>query len=454
MLRFSLLSSLYILIAFLLFSSCINKKEKSNQAIAENAIDSLAMSDMQLADTTPIDTLVVEVRKPIAIPQKPLEVVKIEDYGVAAEVNRGMLPFYHALTNSHNLNRPIRIAFLGDSFIEGDILTADFRAMLQKQFGGCGVGFVPITSETNGFRPTVTHNFDGWSTYAYTDKDKSRQDKRKIGLTGSYFEPTSNASVQLRGVKRYASRLDTCDQVTFFLKSQSPIELGVKINGGNESDILLAQSSRLQAKSVNGRIGTLDLEVEKGDSTTTFYGVAMDGKDGVVVDNYSMRGSTGLFLCTVPYSFMEEFNAVRPYDLIVLQYGLNVLSNNSTDYKGYEQRMITAVERLKKGFPQAGILVMSIGDRAFKDQNTQQMFTASESINALLQSQRNIAKSAGVAFWNVFEVMGGDGGIDNMVNSTPALANKDYTHINFQGGRFIAKQLYNALIDGMHQSNL
>ena len=146
MLRFSLLSSLYILIAFLLFSSCINKKEKSNQAIAENAIDSLAMSDMQLADTTPIDTLVVEVRKPIAIPQKPLEVVKIEDYGVAAEVNRGMLPFYHALTNSHNLNRPIRIAFLGDSFIEGDILTADFRAMLQKQSGGCGVGFVPISS--------------------------------------------------------------------------------------------------------------------------------------------------------------------------------------------------------------------------------------------------------------------------------------------------------------------
>lgn len=452
--RFTSSLLLYTLVILSLFSSCINKKEKQTLSSIQSEENSLAINDTIPADTLHADTIVAEVRKPITKPQKPTEVVKIEDYGEFAAENRGMLPFYRALSNSHNLDRPVRIAFLGDSFIEGDILTADFRAVLQKQFGGCGVGFIPITSETNGFRPTVTHNFDGWNTFSYTDKDKSGQDKRKIGLTGSYFEPTTNASIQLRGVKKYASRLDTCDQVTFFLKNQSPIELGVKINGGSEADIQLAQSSRLQAKSVNGRIGKFDLEVEKSDSTTTFYGVAMDGKDGIVVDNYSMRGATGLFLCTVPFSFMEEFNAVRPYDLIVLQYGLNVLSNNSTNYKAYEQKMITAVERLKKGFPQAGILVMSIGDRAFKDQNTQQMFTAAESINALLQSQRNIAKSSGVAFWNVFEVMGGDGGIDNMVNSTPALANKDYTHINFIGGRFLAKQLYNALIDGMYQSNL
>ena len=263
--RFSSLFMLYTLIVLSLFSSCVNKRGNHNQAATDNTTDTLLISDPLLLDTAHIDTLVLQEKKPIPKPHKPGAVVKIEDFGELSEQNRGMLPFYRALSNSHNQSRPVRIAFLGDSFIEGDILTADFRAVLQKQFGGCGVGFIPITSETNGFRPTVTHSLDGWNTYAYTDKDKSRQDKRKIGLTGSYYEPTTNASVQLRGVKKYASRLDTCDQVTFFLKNQSPIELGVKINGGNESDIQLAQSNRLQAKSVNGRIGKVDLEVEKSE---------------------------------------------------------------------------------------------------------------------------------------------------------------------------------------------
>ena len=221
----------FVLLALCLLSSCTNKKDKINQQPAQSEVDSMVVSDTLNVDTHQKDTFVLTERKPIAKPQKPTSVVTIEDYGGLTEEDRGMMPFYRALSNIHNLNRPVRIAFLGDSFIEGDILTADLRAILQKQFGGCGVGFIPITSETSGFRPTVTHNFDGWNTYAYTDKDKSRQDKRKIGLTGSYYEPHANASMQLRGVKKYASRLDTCDLVTFFLKTKTPIELEVKING-------------------------------------------------------------------------------------------------------------------------------------------------------------------------------------------------------------------------------
>ena len=44
----------------------------------------------------------------------------------------------------------VRKAVFGDSFIEADIFTADLREMLQKRFGGCGVGFVTITSMTSG----------------------------------------------------------------------------------------------------------------------------------------------------------------------------------------------------------------------------------------------------------------------------------------------------------------
>ena len=72
-------------------------------------------------------------------------------------------------------------------FIEADIFTADLREMLQKQFGGCGVGFVTITSMTSGYRPTVRHTFGGWSSHAVTDSIYF--DKKKQGISGHYFVP-------------------------------------------------------------------------------------------------------------------------------------------------------------------------------------------------------------------------------------------------------------------------
>ena len=86
----------------------------------------------------------------------------IEDY--SDSTLRGMTPFYRALDELAAKPRPVRIAYFGDSFIEADILTADLRAMLQERYGGCGVGFVTITSPVNGYRPTVRHSFGGWQS--------------------------------------------------------------------------------------------------------------------------------------------------------------------------------------------------------------------------------------------------------------------------------------------------
>lgn len=108
----------------------------------------------------------------------------------------------------------VRIAVFGDSFIEADIFTADLREMLQKRFGGCGVGFVTITSMTSGYRPTVRHSFGGWSSHAVTDSVYF--DKKKQGISGHYFVPRERAYVELRGQNKYASLLDTCQIASIF----------------------------------------------------------------------------------------------------------------------------------------------------------------------------------------------------------------------------------------------
>ena len=110
-----------------------------------------------------------------------------------------MASFFEALdrtSSSHpDHDGLVRIAVFGDSFIEADIFTADLREMLQKRFGGCGVGFVTITSMTSGYRPTVRHTFEGWSSHAVTDSVYF--DRRKQGISGHYFIPGKNAYVEL-----------------------------------------------------------------------------------------------------------------------------------------------------------------------------------------------------------------------------------------------------------------
>ena len=132
----------------------------------------------------------------------------------------GWLLFYEALNrisssdSDDSDDKQVRIAVFGDSFIEADIFTADLREMLQKQFGGCGVGFVTITSMTSGYRPTVRHTFGGWSSHSSNDSvgfDKIQQD-----ISGHYFFPREGAYVQLKGQSKYASRLDTCEVSTFY----------------------------------------------------------------------------------------------------------------------------------------------------------------------------------------------------------------------------------------------
>lgn len=72
-------------------------------------------------------------------------------------------------------------------------------------------------------------------------------------------------------------------------------------------------------------------------------------------------------------------------------------------------------------------------------------------IKNLVRYQQNLAADEAVAFWNMFEAMGGEGSMADMVHAKPSLVNYDYTHINFRGGKHLAGLLYESLIYGKEQ---
>ena len=71
----------------------------------------------------------------------------------------------------------------------------------------------------------------------------------------------------------------------------------------------------------------------------------------VAVDNFSVRGSSGLHLRSIPLKTLKAFQRVRPYDLIVLQYGLNVATERGVNYESYKKGMLAVIAHLKELFP-------------------------------------------------------------------------------------------------------
>ena len=405
-----------------------------------------------LADVRPLPPLQSDTFSAILPPPKPIFVdtcppgmTCIEDYGDST--GRGMENFYRALDEA--TRRPVRIAWFGDSFVEGDILTADLRAHLQERYGGCGVGYVDITSPITYFRRTVYHAFGGWESHAWTDSigfDRSRQ-----GLSGRYFEPLPGAYVELRGRSDHAPRLDTCRRAGILFANGSPLHLAVRLNGEKTLKRAFAPSDRLQMAVVEGHLGRVRWMVEHADTATIFYGLFMDDVRGIALDNLSLRGSSGLSIRTISEETLHAFGEVRPYDLIVLQYGLNVATDYGRDYSRYAEGMSTAISRLKAAFPKASLLLIGVGDRDHRDEEGR--VRTMPGIKHLVAWQQRLAADNGIAFWNLFEAMGGEGSMARLAEENPPMANRDYAHINFLGGKHLADLLYEALSHGKEQSD-
>ena len=396
-----------------------------------------------LCDSDSLELL--PVVKPVFVDTCKTGMVCIEDY--SDSTMRGMSHFYDALARRASSRRPVRIAYFGDSFIEGDILTADLRAMLQSRFGGCGVGYVPVTSRIAGFRPTVRHEFSGWQSHSVTDSigfNRQLQD-----LSNHYYVPSAGAKVALKGQRVYASHLESCDESSFFFVASDSIWLSAVTNQSDTVSYAFPGNDALQVATVSGNIRNVEWTVEKFDSAAVCYGVTMDGNDGVVVDNFSTRGSSGQQLGGVPMPVLKAYNRLRTYDLIVLQYGLNVASEGITNYRYYTSDMVRVINHLKEAFPQASILLVSIGDRESKDEagNLRTM----PGVKNLVRYQQALAAETHIAFWDLYQAMGGEGSMVKLVESKPQMANYDYTHINFRGGKHLAELLFESLVYGMEQ---
>lgn len=358
----------------------------------------------------------------------------------------GLIRFFMALEQRKTQGKTVRIAYFGDSMIEGDLISQDLRELLQDTFGGCGVGFMPITSIVAGFRTSVTHSFSkNWTDHNLLEKDNAGHGP---GITGHTFIPPYTGSADSTGegggwvsysapAKR--KHLDKfCNVHLYYAAPEgthyvSMNQTRYKLETGGVQELVVRPETPYQRVQASFS-SSAPLDV---------YGFSLDSDSGVFVDNFSYRGNSGLTLTKMPYRVLSGLNKYLDYDLIILQYGPNVVNSKLKSYDWYEKGMITVVQHLKSAFPTASILIISTGDKGYRKNGT---MGTDPAVPILVEAQRRTAEKTGSAFWNLYEAMGGEGSMIKWVQGDTVYANKDYTHFNHRGAKRIGTMLHNKLM--------
>ncbi len=342
--------------------------------------------------------------------------------------------FFQKLDNIKVSHNKVRIAYFGDSFVEGDEMTDELRLRFQTLFGGNGIGFLPMQSTVAQLYTQININGSGWKDYNFRDNPA----KLPLGISGHLFYSTGNGMVDYSPktnmppttVKLYTGKLEK-DAVVYINTNGTNQVVGLNINNPINETVL---ASNTPIKS---------LKITSNNEHIPYYGVSMEGLKGVYLDNYSFRGNTSILNQQITNEVMTQLNKYLHYDLIIVHYGINAVEHDQTEFEWFEISMKNLIRNIRKGFGNVPILLVSTSDMGHKYGNE---YLTEKGVPYMVATQREIARKNNVAFWNLYKAMGGENTMVNWVEGDTVLACKDYTHLNSVGAKKVGDLFFDKLL--------
>ena len=349
--------------------------------------------------------------------------------------------FFEALDNAGK--KPVRILHYGDSQLECDRMTADLREHFQSKFGGGGVGMVPavqpIATYTLGqsVSPALRH-------YCAYGSPEFRAGHWRYGPMASMSRVDGSASFSFTA--RGDDKFPHCQEFQ---------KVSVAIKGSGALSVRAADSTYQLASKIEAdsalRIFTATLKRPTNRATLTvsgnmdIYGIMLDGKSGVAMDNIPMRGCSGIMFTSIDRKSFAPFFKQQNIGLIILQYG-----GNSVPYLKGPQSISTYTDQVRKQIalfrtvaPKARILFIGPSDMATSIGGRMQTYPH---LSEVIDSLRTAVNGEGAAYWDMQGAMGGNGSMVQWVKARPALAGTDYIHFTPRGAEQISQILYDTFL--------
>lgn len=381
-----------------------------------------------------------------------------------------LFPAFEALEQSQQGSRPVRVMHYGDSQIEGDRMSALFRARMQEKFGGGGPGLVAAKPLTSSMSVTVesSESMERYAQYGGVDK---RVTHRRYGAMAvfSRFAPIVPDSIYAETEMHTGWVSLSVSRAAFgTAKNYNSLKMYYGFNRSEVNvkvfldDVLFTDENLPANKGLRVRRWHFDkppgkiMIIMEGYDSPDIYGLSLESDQGVVLDNISMRGSSGTTfgsLETVPFKPMLDSLNVK---LLIMQYGGNTvpyIKDKDAAY-GYARGFKSQIEHMKQLCPGAAVIVIGPSDMSTKIEGKMQTYPNLVHVRDAL---KQAAFDAGAGFFDIYEAMGGQNSMLEWVGADPPLAATDYVHFSPQGARIIAEAFIKSFLadyEAYHQARV
>jgi lysophospholipase L1-like esterase len=380
---------------------------------------------------------------PDELRSKKLEVAA---HGYLRDETHELDHFYAGLLQS--AVRPVRVLHYGDSPTTADLVTGDIRAMLQKEYGDGGSGFTLIA------RPWAWYNHRGvemdGSGWKIDIAGAGEIRDGMFGLGGATFRGQTGASARWKlkdGRHRFAevAYLEQPEGGAFAFEADDQ-QVGVADTSAEHAGPGFAAfelpegSTRFSLRVTSGHVRLYGVEFRKAAS-------------GIVYSSLGINGASVTMLSRTfnAAHWAAELRHYQP-DLVVLAYGTNESGFPKFVDSTWADEVRLAVRRLRAALPKTSILLMSPMDRGERDEQGE--ISTLPALLRLVRIEGRIAEESGVAFFNTFEAMGGEGTMGRWYAAQPRMVGADFIHPLPAGGKIVGGLLFRALQDGFTEYKL
>ncbi len=359
--------------------------------------------------------------------------------------------FFTAMDSAQKQNKVIRIMHYGDSQIESDRISGYLRQELQEKFGGNGFGLIPAIQIIPSISVSQTWN-GGLQRYAIWGFDQNKLSNSRYGLMAQVVQAYNSANISIYSSNQAYERAKDFSKVSLIF-GKNKGEFRANLIADDETvgekyvetpvDVVEVFTWNLAKKAKKVRISI------KG--SAEIYGIALDGENGVTVDNNPMRGASGSFFSKIDSLSLSNCYNKMNVDMIIMQFGGNMMPVISSNEKvdNYAKTMAKEIQFFHKVNPNAALLYIGPSDMSRNIRGKMITWPYLKELNIAL---KQVALENGAAYWDMFEAMGGENSMPVWVKSS--LAGADYIHFSSKGAKKISEMLFFALMNDYNASKL
>jgi len=329
--------------------------------------------------------------------------------------------FFQSLDSAQSHH--VRILHYGDSQIEEDRITSGLREHFQAQFGGGGCGMLPAqqwVAKLTNFQSTSPE----LPYYLAYGSASMRARHNGYGPMATVARASGNVRITYSMVKNDKfPHVRDFDRVSVLRNNPD----------GSGLQYLVQEFDTVQNRVTVNIAGPADI-----------YGVLIDQKIGVSMDNVPMRGSSGSIFTRITRNTIVPFFEHENVQLIILQYGGNMVPSMKTEKALHEfcQEIKRQVLFFHEIAPQAKVLFIGPSDMSTKVGGQMKTYPLLPRFVELLDEYLT---SCDAAFWNLYQAMGGEDSMVQWVAARPQLAGEDYVHFTHKGAEHVSDLLYETI---------